>query len=97
MHIIKVKKMGYERGNNNAGNWSGRGPYSNLPPWQRPGWVYGRGACHYLYGAPYYMQTTTPQDEATLLSQQKTVVEAQIKAMHETHEKIQARLKEINK
>jgi len=43
------------------------------------------------------MQTTTPQDEATLLSQQKTVVEAQIKAMHETHEKIQARLKEINK
>ncbi|WP_297498466.1 hypothetical protein [Thermococcus sp.] len=23
--------------------WPGRGPFSYLPPWQRPGWVYGRG------------------------------------------------------
>lgn len=28
--------------------WPGRGPFSNLPPWQRPGWVYGRGACWWL-------------------------------------------------
>ncbi|MEM2988792.1 MAG: hypothetical protein QXU06_02620 [Candidatus Bathyarchaeia archaeon] len=27
-----------------AGPWPGAGPFSYLPPWQRPGWVYGRGA-----------------------------------------------------
>jgi len=30
------------------GRWPGRGPFSYLPPWQRPGWVYGRGACWWL-------------------------------------------------
>jgi hypothetical protein len=24
-----------------TGPWPGRGPFSDLPPWQRPGWVYG--------------------------------------------------------
>ncbi|TDA42291.1 MAG: hypothetical protein DSO07_00110 [Thermoproteota archaeon] len=33
------------------GPWPGRGPFSYLPPWQRPGWVFGRGACWYLW--PY--------------------------------------------
>ena len=23
------------------GPWPGRGPFSDLPPWRRPGWVYG--------------------------------------------------------
>jgi hypothetical protein len=35
-----------------SGPWPGRGPFSYLPPWQRPGWLYGRGACWWLYGAP---------------------------------------------
>jgi len=25
------------------GRWPGAGPFSNLPPWQRPGWIFGRG------------------------------------------------------
>ena len=41
-----------------SGPWPGRGPYSNLPPWQRPGWVYGRGACWWLYNQN--LQTTIP-------------------------------------
>jgi len=24
-----------------TGPWPGRGPFSYLPPWQRPGWIYG--------------------------------------------------------
>ena len=32
--------------------WPGRGPFSYLPPWQRPGWLFGRGACWWLFG-PY--------------------------------------------
>ncbi len=79
------------------GNWSGNGPYSNLPPWQRPGWLYGRGACYYLYGAPYTTPPSTPQDETALLSQQRTTVEAQIKALQDALTKIQERLDALNK
>ncbi|MEM3873514.1 MAG: hypothetical protein QXU45_00025 [Candidatus Bathyarchaeia archaeon] len=33
------------RGGGWAGPWPGRGPFSYLPPWQRPGWLFsfGRG------------------------------------------------------
>lgn len=27
------------------GPYPGRGPFSYLPPWQRPGWIFGRGWC----------------------------------------------------
>lgn len=37
------------------GAWPGRGPFSYLPPWMRPGWLYGRGACWWLFG-PYAWQ-----------------------------------------
>jgi len=33
-------------------SWPGRGPFSYLPPWMRPGWLYGRGACYWLF-RPY--------------------------------------------
>ncbi len=35
------------------GPWPGRGPFSYLPPWMRPGWLFGRGACWWLFGAPW--------------------------------------------
>lgn len=38
--------MGW-RGRGRSRLWPGAGPFSHLPPWQRPGWVYGyssRGA-----------------------------------------------------
>jgi hypothetical protein len=35
-----------------SGPWPGRGPFSYLPPWQRPGWLFGRGACWWLFN-PY--------------------------------------------
>lgn len=34
--------MGWRgRGGGWTGPWPGRGPFSNLPPWQRPRWLYG--------------------------------------------------------
>jgi hypothetical protein len=40
-NLEEVKsKMGYRR-RAYFGQWPGRGPFSYLPPWQRPGWVYG--------------------------------------------------------
>ncbi len=35
------------------GQWPGRGPFSHLPPWMRPGWLFGRGSCWWLFGAPW--------------------------------------------
>jgi len=52
---------GYGRG---YGMWPGRGPFSYLPPWQRPGWLFGRGACWwllpyiYMYGYPQYQYSS---------------------------------------
>lgn len=87
--------MGYGRGN----NWSGRGPFSHLPPWQRPGHIYGRGACWYLYGGPYNTAPPTiqPADETELLTQQKAQIEVQLQAMQESLKKIQERLEELKK
>jgi len=54
--------MGWGRGGRGwFGPWPGRGPFSYLPPWQRPGWLFGRGSCWWLFGPwlfgyrfPYY-------------------------------------------
>jgi len=88
--------MGW-RGRGWANTWPGRGPFSNLPPWQRPGWLYGRGTCWYLYGPYTAVPPAKPEDEATLLNQQKTLIEEQLKTMQETLKKIQERLNELNK
>ena len=88
--------MGW-RGRGYAGPWPGRGPFSHLPPWERPGWMYGRGACWYLYGPYSATPPIKPEDEAALLSEQKAMVEEQLKSMQETLKKIQARLDELPK
>jgi hypothetical protein len=44
-------------GRGRSGYWPGRGPFSSLPPWQRPGWLYGYGRGLGLgrgYGLGYY-------------------------------------------
>ncbi|MGD2142772.1 MAG: DUF5320 domain-containing protein [Candidatus Bathyarchaeota archaeon] len=46
--------MGWRgRGGGWSGRWPGRGPFSHLPPWQRPGWLYRYGRGYYGYGRPY--------------------------------------------
>jgi len=88
--------MGW-RGRGWAGPWPGRGPFSNLPPWQRPGWLYGRGACWYLYGPYQAVPPIKAEDEAALLKEQKTLVEEQLQTMQETLKRIQERLDELKK
>jgi hypothetical protein len=48
------KGMGWGWRGRGMGLWPGRGPFSYLPPWQRPGWWFGRGACWWLFGAPWW-------------------------------------------
>jgi hypothetical protein len=78
-----------------AGPWPGRGPFSHLPPWERPGWLYGRGACWYTYGPYREVLPIKAEDEAALLKEQKVLLEEQLKAMQETQKRIQERLKEL--
>ena len=96
-----------------AGPWPGRGPFSYLPPWQRPGWLYGRGACWWLF-APY-LQTTvptavvpptsvpptvpvTPFVPPTLTREQETqMLEQQMAALASQLDAIRKRLKELGK
>lgn len=44
--------MGWRGGGRGRGGpWPGRGPFSYLPPWQRPGWLFGYGrGVGYGYG-----------------------------------------------
>lgn len=45
--------------------WPGRGPFSHLPLWERPGWLYGRGACWRLSGPWRYGYPPTPYEYGT--------------------------------
>ena len=45
----KVKEMGY-RGR--RGRYPGNGPFRDLPPWQRPGQIYGYGRGYGYTGDP---------------------------------------------
>jgi len=63
------------------GPWPGHGPFSYLPPWERPGWVlWGRGWrwWWYLYG-PYgpYPSTYELKD----LEEYKKVLEEELKEL----------------
>jgi hypothetical protein len=84
------------------GNWPGAGPFSNLPPWQRPGWLHGRGACWRFYAPIGSLPTSVspelkPEDEATLLTEQRLIVEEHLRTMQETLKNIQHRFDELKK
>ena len=98
MHTIKLRGeknlgwRGHGRGRIGRGLWLGHGPFRNLPPWQRPGWLYSRGSCWWLY--PYYTSTAratlapsatpftpliprfTKEQEIQILKQQLTALQA---------------------
>ena len=88
--------MGW-RGKGWLNTWPGRGPFSDLHPWQRPGWLYGRGSCWRIYGPYEPILPMKAEDEVTLLKEQKKVMKEQLKTMQETMKKIQERLDELKK
>ena len=87
--------MGWRRGSRN-GPWPGRGPFSYLPPWQRPGWIYGRGACWWLLDPklqstiqqaqpptiqPSVAPMLTREQEHEMLKQQEKFITTQLEAI----------------
>ena len=77
------------------GRWPGRGPFSNLPPWQRPGWLYGRGACYWLYNPN--LQTIAPPAPYAAISKDQEIaaLENQAKLLEQTLNDIRKRLEEL--
>ncbi len=94
---------GYRRGGGRGrgGRWPGNGPFRDLPPWERPGWLYGPGSCWTLgYWRdsglkPPVVGQMSPTDEREALQYQRDLLERQLKSIQETFERIERRLSEI--
>jgi hypothetical protein len=82
---------------NRSGLWPGRGQFSYLPPWERPGWSFGRGGCwrHWHLAAPFPYNATAPTSKEELealeaykseLGEELKSTEARIKELRETKE-----------
>ena len=92
-------RSGYGR-SGGRGRWPGNGPFRNLPPWERPGWLYGRGSCWYMgyrpgigYGGPSFLTA----DNVQALQSQRDFLEEQIKSLQDSLRNIEKRLSEIQK
>ncbi|MFW9833783.1 MAG: DUF5320 domain-containing protein [Candidatus Thorarchaeota archaeon] len=90
---------GYGR-SGGRGRWPGNGPFRDLPPWERPGWLYGRGSCWYMGyrpGVGYAVPQILTTNDIQLLQNQKDVLEEQIKSLQNSLKNIEKRLSEIQK
>ncbi|MHA1881971.1 MAG: hypothetical protein ACTSUO_02885 [Candidatus Thorarchaeota archaeon] len=82
------------------GRWPGNGPFRDLPPWERPGWLYGPGSCWSLgYRQNVVGTPITPPVGTNIesLSLQRTQIENQLKDLQEALVEINKRLKELEK
>jgi hypothetical protein len=84
-----------------GGRWPGNGPFRDLPPWERPGWLYGPGSCWTLgywrdYGVrPPLAGQVTPTEEREALQIQRGMLESQLKSIQEAFQRIEKRLTEL--
>ncbi|NHI83138.1 MAG: hypothetical protein EAX81_02370 [Candidatus Thorarchaeota archaeon] len=93
---------GFGRGRG-SGMWPGNGPFRDLPPWERPGWLYGPGSCWYLgyrNWPPLNAPTSTPPSiapdaERRVLEQQKAMLQQSLESIQESLKTIQERLAKL--
>jgi len=78
--------------------WPGRGPFSYLPPWQRPGWLFGRGACWQLFN-PWYKTflptNTAPFPIQMTKEEEQKMLKDEIALLEQEIERIKNRIKEL--
>ncbi|KXH76379.1 MAG: hypothetical protein AM326_07110 [Candidatus Thorarchaeota archaeon SMTZ-45] len=90
---------GYGR-SGSRGRWPGNGPFQDLPPWERPGWLYGRGSCWYMGyrpGIDYTVQPFSVANNLQSLQSQKKLLEEQIRSLQDRLKNIEKHLSEIQK
>ena len=100
-----MNEMGYRGGR--GGPYPGRGPFSELPPWQRPGWLYGYGAeprytvdptkCARFPWMPRWWWANPDAEPYTgpTPEQEKQYLEQTVESLEEELESIKKRLEEI--
>lgn len=87
---------GRGRGGRGRGMYPGNGPFSHLPPWERPGWIYGPGSCWYLGLRTDAAGTSVPVvDNVEALRHQKELLETQLASISKTLDQINSRLDEL--
>lgn len=74
--------------------WPGHGPFSHLPPWQRPGWLW-RGRCwwywwYWWWGIPPSGTFSSRDEEISYLTSIEKELRDQLKQIEE-------RLRELEK
>jgi len=90
---------GYGR-SGGRGRWPGNGPFRNLPPWERPGWLYGPGSCWYMSyrpGVSSIVPAFSSTNNIQALQSQRDLLEEQIKRLEDSLKNIEKRLSEIQK
>lgn len=57
--------------------YPGFGPWSHLPPWERPGWKFGRGWCWWYLSpySPYEVPEISKEDEIRMLEEEAKFLE----------------------
>jgi hypothetical protein len=90
---------GYGR-SGGRGRWPGNGPFRDLPPWERPGWLYGRGSCWYMGYRPStsaVVPSFSTVNDLQALQSQKDLLEKQIQSLQDSLKNIEKRLSETQK
>lgn len=71
------------------GRWPGRGPWSHLPPWKRPGWYFGRGWgrgwCWWFFWPHYF---PIPSYDLKTLEDYKRFLERELKEVEKRIEEL---------
>ncbi|MFX1369323.1 MAG: hypothetical protein ACFFAY_12065 [Promethearchaeota archaeon] len=97
-----MANYGYGRGRGagiGRGRWPGNGPFRNLPPWERPGWLYGPGSCWtlgYRIWSPQDIPLgVTPDTERRILENQQEMLQQNLESIQNTLKTIQERLAKL--
>ncbi|MDK2794857.1 MAG: hypothetical protein PWQ22_175 [Archaeoglobaceae archaeon] len=83
--------------------WPGFGPFSHLPPWERPGWIFGRGACWRWW--KYYprllprlrLPKLSLRDEISALEEYRKELEEEKASIEEELREVEKELEELRR
>ncbi len=64
--------------------YPGFGPWSHLPPWERPGWKFGRGWCWWLLAQPELSR----EEELRMLEEMERALEEELREIRRRIEEL---------